>query len=475
MRRELLQDAMAYYEAFIAEAGNDPSVQADLAATYFRIGILQQVLGDSAQATESYRRARLLYEQGGDEASAELARCENGLGSTLARQGQIDAAEAAFRRAIKLCEDNLPSDPAVESEQARAYNRLAQLLGTIERRGEARPLFQRAATMQRRLVEQTPDDASHRQDLASTLCNLGFLLTHENLAAAEDVYVEAVQIQQRLVERFPRPLVYRRDLALTWNNLGAVQNRRGQFEDAEASYRKAIVLRRELSDRAPQVVAYRRDLAVTLNNLGFLQLRHGQLTAAEASIQDALDAFGTLVREHPQQVDLSSGLGGVYNNLGILHERRNEREAAAAAYRQAAKWQRQSHQAAPQVARYRQFLSKHHGNLARVLRELKRYNEAAEETRQRKRLWPNEPQELYRAAREYALTADGLTGPTRQKLVDEAAKTLHEAVSAGLKDLSPVRSGDKWQSVRAIPDIQALLDGNHVTGIDVGQPASEQP
>ena len=58
----------------------------------------------------------------------------------------------------------------------------------------------------------------------------------------------------------------------------------------------------------------------------------------------------------------------MYNNLGIVLEEQRLYRGAATAYEQAVSHQRQAVES-PENARYREFLSKHYVNLARVLRQ----------------------------------------------------------------------------------------------------------
>ncbi len=63
LRRKLLQAALDYYRDFIAEHGDDPSIQAELAESHFRVaGILDQI-GSKAEAQVAFERARQIEEK----------------------------------------------------------------------------------------------------------------------------------------------------------------------------------------------------------------------------------------------------------------------------------------------------------------------------------------------------------------------------------------------------------------------------
>ncbi len=96
--------------------------------------------------------------------------------------------------------------------------------------------------------------------------------------------------------------------------------------------------------------------------------------------------FARLVEEHPQALEHHSSLGGVHNNLGMAYERLKRPEDALAAYRLAVERQRVAFEAAPQIDRYREFLSTHYANLARVQRESGQFTDAEDTAQRRKAL-----------------------------------------------------------------------------------------
>ena len=62
IRRELLADALGYYQAFIEQAATDAAVRAELASAYFRVGEINEQLGSAEAAREAYRQALSTWE-----------------------------------------------------------------------------------------------------------------------------------------------------------------------------------------------------------------------------------------------------------------------------------------------------------------------------------------------------------------------------------------------------------------------------
>src|SRR5262249_38309482 len=112
----------------------------------------------------------------------------------------------------------------------------------------------------------------------------------------------------------------------------------------------------------------------------------------------------------------------------------------------------------PQVGIYRRRLSYHYRNLARTLRALGRPDEAAEATRERIKLWPGDPSELYNVACEFALCVpiakdDALRG----HCADEAMAALRAAVADGWSDAVHTTRDPDLAPLHERPDFRALL------------------
>ncbi len=81
VRRELLDDTLAYYEQFVDEARDDPALRADLALTYSKIGAVRGEMGASDDALRAYRHAL--------ELSQQLAAAEPGNAEYRRRAGRL--------------------------------------------------------------------------------------------------------------------------------------------------------------------------------------------------------------------------------------------------------------------------------------------------------------------------------------------------------------------------------------------------
>src|SRR5262249_11793019 len=122
-RRELLRAALGYYRDFLEEARDDPELQADVAAAYFRVASANILLNQGDEAIAALRDGLDLLEKlladhpedrelpmhlAGFLRSARVLHDDNWLLSKARRD------DDTFRRAIKLWERFAREYPTVE-------------------------------------------------------------------------------------------------------------------------------------------------------------------------------------------------------------------------------------------------------------------------------------------------------------------------------------------------------------------------
>jgi len=475
LRHQLLTDALRYYQSFARQAGGDAAVQAQLAAAHFRVGEIQEQLGDDTAALPAYVEAqRLLAElhsksstgQAADAVLGDLALCANNLGLVRARTGDTKTAERNLRDAIQhqthLVELSA-STPRYRRELAMSFNNLGLLLAQSSRPVEAAKCYERAIMLGQELA-LLADDPQDAADLAGFhQCRGALFATADqpltDLEQAVEAYKSAVVIQEQVADDAPAKFPPRSDLALTLSSLAAVEARRGNGDAAIAYVQQAVELQRELVRQAPLFASYRRELASSWNNLGFLQHQNGADLDAIASFEQARELLDPLVREHPETLEHRSSLGGVWNNLGMAFEQLGRNEDAVDAYRRAVDEQEAAYAAAPSVSKHRDFLSRHYFNLGRALRQSERHSEAAEVACQRRTLWPGDPERLFRVVEELSLAANGMkTGPQQQTCLNEALATLAQAIEAGFNDRAALSNSSDLALLRQESGYAALIE-----------------
>lgn len=244
---------------------------------------------------------------------------------------------ALLARALALNQEFLKQkrdDPRVRFETAQAYRRMADVLRLLEQHPEGLDAYSQAIDLFRRLHDESPRNASYRQQLAYCLNNQGEVLRSMGRAAdAEAAYHEAAQFQERLAEEFPDVATYRQDQARTLYSLGILFREGQRPDDAERELRRAAELLTELVDRFPETPAHRQHLARAWLNLGTVIRSGRKLTEAQECYTRAIALLLPLSEKFPEQPDYRHELAVVQNNLGNLLSSQQRFEEARAMHR----------------------------------------------------------------------------------------------------------------------------------------------
>ena len=166
--------------------------------------------------------------------------------------------------------------------------------------------------------------------------------------------------------------------------------------------------------------------------------------------------FARLAEEHPQALEHHSSLGGVHNNIGMAYEGLERTQEALAAYTLAVQQQRMAFEAAPQIDRYREFLSTHYVNLGRTQRAAGQFPEA-EATAWLASALAGQRERLFPIACELALAA-GRDDDLRQSCLAHAFTTLQEAAAAGFADPAALQNSTDLDCLRRHPAFSERME-----------------
>jgi serine/threonine protein kinase/tetratricopeptide (TPR) repeat protein len=345
LRKELLESALTYYRQFIDQYGHDPSVQADLAAAYVRVGDITRVIGSQEEAMALLERAvrayeRLTHEQPASAAySAGLARAYSCIGDVQFATSRVDGSETSYRRALALYEKlaaGNPGDDDYRSRLADLYIDLGSVQCALERLNEAEGSQRRALAIYEPLARHNPRVSAYQAGLARAYENLGS--AQRKLGQMSDAEVSgkrAVDLREKLVAENPGLSEYRHHLAEAYNGLYVAQVEAGHLPDADWSFQRTVDIYEMLVRENPLVTDYREQLAHKYFNLGYAQRLAGHRPEAEASYRQSLGMYEQLAFEHPTVGDYPVGLGTAHLHLGILRSEVGQNEEAEQSWKQA--------------------------------------------------------------------------------------------------------------------------------------------
>ena len=460
VRQSLLLSTIDYYRGFIEQSNGNDELRNELATALTKIALLTEHIATNEDALAAHEEARIAFEQlAKDEPDrvehlANLALCENNLGLLLGRMGRRDEADKRFRQAIerqRLAVSRSDNEARYCRDLALMWNNLGLLLREQGRNDDASLAYQTAINLHKDLTKnkdwsKSKDGMLARRYLAATHANNAALQEDRNPDAARKSYRDAVAIQRSLVQRFADYPDLAADLALTFNNRGAMQSHVGDHAAAAESYAEAIELLDRLVRDAPSSIPYLRDLALSLNNRGLALARIGEASEAVAAFREAGDFQERLVNKHSDDPNEVSSLVGIWNNLGLTLEGQQHPDEALVAYKKALKTQCLVPPEIRLSDRSRNYLDRTLVNFGRLCRQQGQPDEALKLAKQRRSLWPDQPERQWSVAVEFAEIAKQHAGlhpgssDARREALHLAAETINLGVRHGLNRNDAMKS-----------------------------------
>src|SRR5262249_35618026 len=143
------------------------------------------------------------------------------------------------------------------------------------------------------------------------------------------LHQKALLIRERLVQNDPDNLENRNDLGSTLNNIGVLLADRGQYQEALAMYRRAAEHEEVAYSKAPQMILYGRFLGTSYSNIASMSWTLGQHNEALVWQRKSVTVFRGLVGDNPAVPELRSRLWCAYTSLA-WYQRQREKSLEAA-------------------------------------------------------------------------------------------------------------------------------------------------
>ena len=261
------------------------------------LGFLWQTLGQISESSKVLEKLVHMHRQAGEELG--MAAGYGNLGNLHSMRGDLDAAEAMYRRSMEISErlDRLDFNSNAYSGLAHVYHARGDL-------DTAEEYYRKALALDKKL--------GRNREMAQQLANLaGLQMDRGNLNAAGKLHREALAINKKIGSK--------QGMTSDYNGLGTLYSEKGDVATAEKMYRKALAISEELG-RA-------EGIAVSYGNLGVLYHSMGNLSAAEEMYGKALTLSEEMGRKE--------GTAKQCFNLGGLYRDRGELQAAEDMYRKA--------------------------------------------------------------------------------------------------------------------------------------------
>jgi serine/threonine protein kinase/tetratricopeptide (TPR) repeat protein len=377
-RQLVTRRAVGYLDSLAAEAGDDHSIQSELAAAY---GMIGRITFDVHQSIDSHRKAVALSEAlvhsapknsahrrqlseslrdlgdmlkvaGISREAIETAQRSLAIIQSLANESPLDlrlqeelaerlesaavvlldvadarAALASARQAMAIAEKVIGANPAEDLERVRNLGRVYGLVSyASEEQGDyptALEYGRKSAELGRRNFDREPSNARYQRDVWAGLLRTGRQLgAIGETDAAFASLAEAARMMESLSAADPADKGHRRWLAVTYSCLADLHSATAQFAPALDHYRKAIALSEELLAEDSGRIETQRDLAKFYQAVGVLLTKNADHAGALAHLTKAL-AFAEASAAHdPENARIRSRLADVLATLGACHRAR---------------------------------------------------------------------------------------------------------------------------------------------------------
>jgi WD40 repeat protein/Flp pilus assembly protein TadD/predicted Ser/Thr protein kinase len=475
LRRDLLESALTYYQAFVRQRAGDPALQHELASALGRVARINAELGRLPEALQGYEKVLEILSRASERPGkedprrqAELARYHQAKGDVHREIGDrinalqsYQAAEVIWRRLNGLPGDS-PGSPGGDPAQSK--------------------------------------DPENRLALAILLDDIGTVHQHAGeLEKAVGYYSQAMQIEWQIVRDAKKPRETTRlahHLAKMFTKLGDLQVELRMAPDAlrwvvgsaviDAAdfgagtggrfpfYTRAESILESLIQGAPtdeQINDFRRDLALCREHNAKALVGIDRADDALSSYRQALVIRQRLAQENPAVTEYQEGLARIDFEIGLLHDRSGKRDLATELYRQAVDHQRvvvaTSLGALPPV----RALAHQLGKLGEAERKLGRAAQAIDNVREARALLERLKQptvdDFYDLATLRALCAD-LAAASKPRLTEEerqevqrvaaaAVVAFSQAIDAGFEGLDRARKDLALGAIRSRDDFKVQM------------------
>jgi tetratricopeptide (TPR) repeat protein len=275
------------------------------AGTWRQLGALS-LLDSTQDALIAYTRAADLSP---DDAELQML-----LGVLALRAGKLEAAEAAFRRQMRLAEDH--ND---EEAHYRGNAMLGDVLGAKGETDEALTAYEQAQRGILALTERQPQNPRWRRDLSMTHDRIGdVLLSKGELALALESYRASLALVKALAEAHTLDADLQRDLSIGYERVAEVLEKQGDLENALTNGRAGLAIAAALAERFDKRVDWQWDLSVSHDRLGDILAAKGKTAEALRHYGKSLAIAEVLVERCPGNVAWQRDLAASYHKAGLL-------------------------------------------------------------------------------------------------------------------------------------------------------------
>ncbi|MGZ5021048.1 MAG: protein kinase domain-containing protein [Chthoniobacterales bacterium] len=310
--------ALSLNEALVRAAPANSSYRRQLSESYDKMADSMKIAGHSARAIAYARKSLDMMQSvaGSDPANQDvqhaLADCRIGLAIAMSDagdfQGALENGRLALQAYQKLAAQN-PDDKFAERDLESALRQVATDELDAGEFEHAMTHAREAFVITQRMFEAEPSNSRHRRDMWATHFQLGECFSAQgDPSAARDHYQKAIELMEALAAADPKDSGHRRWLALTYSSMGGALAALGQSQEAFSFQERAKAMSEKLAAEDESRVEVQRDLVKINQALGSISLTSGQVEQASSYFQQARSLAEHLLVLDPENARIRAAL-----------------------------------------------------------------------------------------------------------------------------------------------------------------------
>ncbi len=317
--------ALSLNEALVRAAPTNSSYRRQLSESYDKMADSMKIAGRSARAIAYARKSlEMMQSVAASDATNQdvhtLADCRIGLAIAMSDAGDFPGALENGRLALQAYQKLATQNPDDRFAQRHLESALRQVAADELDAGEldhAIAHAREAFAITQRMFEAEPSNSRHRRDMWAAHFHLGECFSAQgDASAARDHYEKALELMEALAAADPKDAGHRRWLALTYSSMGDALAALGQPQEAFSFQERAKTMSEKLAAEDESRVEVQRDLMKINQALGSLSLTSGQVEHASSYFQQARALAEHLLALDPENARVRAALADAIAGIG---------------------------------------------------------------------------------------------------------------------------------------------------------------
>ena len=274
---------------------------------------------------------------------SELATAYGRLASVLgnardANLGETTKAIENARKGVKLREAAAalqPENRDFRRDLAASYNNLALLLGGQGDGKESEKYRRGALAILEPLAASNPSDLRIQYALAKSYELFGGFFAADHQSESFEYYAKSLKIYDLLAKTDPNNDAYKVEVSFAHKHLGSRLAVLNHFDEALDHYHQALAIDEAQLAVHPDNLNTRYFITYTYSDTGFILGRRGDFDASNSYYRKSLDIRAAMVAADPHDTRARAGLANNYSAIGWNFEQKEDYRKAVDFYNQA--------------------------------------------------------------------------------------------------------------------------------------------